>query len=279
MKYRLIADSSSNLFEMEGIDYGYAPVKLVSGEKTYVEDERLNIEKMVEELKEYQGASRTACPNTEDWLNAFGDADVILGATVTGTLSGTYNSAMLAKREYEELHPGAKVYIHDSLSIGPEVELLLEHARDGIREGKEFEELVEEMKAYSKKTHLLFSLEKLDNLVKNGRVNKIVAAAAGVLNIRIVGKASDGGELEPLHKCRGEKKAYMKVYQEMKNHGYSGGKVIICHAFNEAAAEKIKEMIFAEYPQANVKIRKSGAICTFYAEEKGIIVGFEGNLC
>ena len=124
-------------------------------------------------------------------------------------------------------------------------------------------------------THLLFTLRSLNNLARNGRVSPAVAKLAGVLGIVVVGKASDEGTLQQMHKCRGEKRAIETLYKEMKRHGYAGGKVRIGHNFNPAGAQQLCDMIHAEYPQADIEIELSAGLCMFYAEVGGLMVGYE----
>ncbi len=150
------------------------------------------------------GKTSTSCPNIGDWLEAYEGADEIYAITITGTLSGSCNAAQLAAEEYQAEHPGAQVFVLDSLSAGPELVLLAEHIRALIQEGREFDDVCEEMLRYRHHTHLLFSLESLANLARNGRVKPAVAAVARMLNIRVIGKASDVGELDVLCKTRGE---------------------------------------------------------------------------
>lgn len=135
--------------------------------------------------------------------------------------------------------------------------------------------MVQDIKAYQAHTHLAFSLESLTNLARNGRVNPAVAKLAGVLGIRIVGVASEVGTLEPLHKCRGEKKAIDSLAAEMESRGYAGGRVKIAHCFNEEAANTLRSMLLDRWPSADVTIELCGALCSFYAERGGLLVGFE----
>ena len=123
-----------------------------------------------------------------------------------------------------EEHPDARVCVLDTLSVGPESHLIIDKLRELILQGLPFEEIEAQIREYMKKTHLLFSLESLENLARNGRTSPAVAKLVGVLGIRIVGKASDEGTLQPLHKCRGEKRALATIVDEMKKHGYCGGK-------------------------------------------------------
>lgn len=121
-------------------------------------------------------------------------------------------------------------------------------------------------------------LESLKNLANNGRVSRIVASAAGILNIRLIGKASDEGQLEQLAKSRGEKKALPTLAQLMQKLGYAGGRVRISHCSNEAVALKLKALIQEEFAKAQVEIYKARGLVSFYAEKGGLLVGFEKQL-
>jgi DegV family protein with EDD domain len=230
---------------------------------------------MVDYLSNYKGKSSTSCPNCEDWLDAFGDAENIFCVTITSNLSGSYNAAMLAKDTYETEHPDRKVYVFDSLSAGPELRLIVEKLAELINEYGDFEKVCETICEYTKSTGLLFMLESMKNLANNGRVSPIVAKAAGLLGIRIVGKASDVGTLEVMEKCRGEKKALPAIVQKMREIGYKDGKVIIDHCFNPDAAQKLKELILENFQNAKIIIGKCRGLCSFYAEKGGLLIGFE----
>ena len=195
--------------------------------------------------------------------------------TITSGLSGSYNAACIAKEMYEAEHPGRRVYVIDSLSAGPELTLMVEKLEELIIEGKTYEEICRIMKEYTGKTGLLFMLESLNNFAANGRVSPAVAKIVGVLGIRIVGKASDVGTLEPMDKCRGENKALAAILKHLKEHGLSCGKVQLAHCRNEAAADKLKNMIQAEMPNVQVKIGKNLGLCSYYAERGGLLVGYE----
>lgn len=276
MKIKLVADSSANLNQMAGKDFEAVPLKILVGDREFTDNEALDVPEMFKALKAYKGKTSTSCPSVQDWMSAFEDADVVFGTAITSGLSGCYNAAKIAAEEYMEAKPGAKVFILDSLSAGPELELFMEKYQELIDAGKSFEEIREEIQAYASRTHLAFSLASLDNFAKNGRVSPAVAAAVGLLGIRIVGKASDEGTLEPMHKCRGEKKALQQVLTNMKEMGYAGGKVRIAHSYNEEGAQKLAELISAQFPGGDIGIRLNRGLCGYYAEEGGILIGFEG---
>ena len=273
MDARIVVDSSAN---MAGEPAVYSvPLKIITDTKEYIDDVNLNTAAMVWDLKTYTGKSSTACPSPQDWLEAFGDAPYVFCIAITSNLSGSCNAANIAKADYQQTFPDRKVYVVDSLSTGGEMELIAEKIQELMEAGHSFEEICENIKDYQQHTGLMFMLESMQNLANNGRVNKIVAKAAGILGIRAVGRASDVGTLEPLEKCRGEKKAIAALADHMVSRGYEGGKMRISHCLNLAAAETLKANILAAYPDADVQIRPTGGLCSFYAEKGGMIIGFE----
>ncbi len=277
MKYKIVSDSTANIIELNGIPFCSVPLKIRTDEKEFSDDESTNVAEMVDYLKGYKGKSGTACPAPDEYIEAFGDADYIFCITITSALSGSYNAARIAKEEYESSNPGKKVFVIDSLSTGPEMGLIIEKLEDMILSGLDYEDICKEITEYSKYTHLVFILESLTNLANNGRVSHSVAKISGILGIRLIGKASNQGTLEPTDKSRGEKKSVETLYKNMKDSGYNGGKVIINHCDGLAKADTLKEKILADFPQADIKIDINRALCSFYAERGGILVGFEGN--
>ena len=270
---KIVLDSSANMATESHVSS--VPLKIITDRKEYIDNAKLNTTEMVWQLQTYNGPSSTACPSPQDWLDAFDDKPYVFCIAITSGLSGSCNAANIAKADYELAFPGRKVCVVDSLSTGGEMELIAEKIQALIAADLSFEDICETIKDYQKSTGLLFMLESMNNLANNGRVSKIAAKAAGILGIRVVGKASDIGTLEPLEKCRGEKKALTALVATMTSLGYEGGKVRISHCLNENAANQLKESILVLYPQADVQIRPTGGLCSFYAEKGGLLIGFE----
>lgn len=275
MKYQIAMDSSSNLLDMEGIPFASVPLKIVTDQREFVDEPQLDLDEMLDYLSAYKGRSGTSCPNVGDWLAAFGDAEGVFALTITSALSGCCNAALQAKAVYEQEHPGRRVCVLDTLSTGPEMALISEKLRQWMLEGRDFDTMEAEIREYMTHTHLIFALESLNNMARNGRVSPLIAKACGLLGIRILGQASAEGTLQPLHKCRGEAKALKMLLEEMKKKGYRGGKVRVFHCRNEQAARTWIAMLKAEFPDCDVTMGKTTALCSFYAEPGGVMVGFE----
>lgn len=277
MKIKIVADSASNMYTLDGgVDFESAPLRIITDKKEYVDNIELDIQGMVDDLRTHKGKSSTACPGVGDYLAAFEGYDIVYVVTIISTLSGSYNAAMQAKTQYEEENPGKKVFVVDSYTAGGEQKLHVEKLRDLVLEGKDYETVCKEITEYKDHgTSLVFSLESMINLANNGRVPMVVAKALNLIGLRMIGIVSEEGQIHPTDKARGEKKAQETIWAKMKSEGYKGGRLRIDHCFNVETANAIKAKALAEFPDADIKIEPTSALCSFYAEKGGMMIGFE----
>ena len=276
MNYKIVADSSSDVLALDSVPFANVPLVIHAGEKTFVDDENCDVAAMTDYMLTYKGKSSTACPGTQDWLDAFGEAENVFCVTITSGLSGSYNSARIAAEEYMAAHPGRRVHVVDTLSAGPELRLVVEKLQELILAETPFDEIVEEIEKYHKRSFLVFSLQSLHNFVANGRVSPALGALVGLLGIRVVGKASEQGTLEPLSKVRGDKKALNEIVRIMKELGWNGGRVRIAHNENAAMADSLATALRAVHDKLDVAIERCRGLCSYYSEKGGLLVGFEG---
>lgn len=271
---KLIIDSSSNMKSDPDHNVEVVPLTISFGGKDYIDDQNLNIREFLNDMNQNQVAGKTTCPSIQAWLNALEGTEKAIIITMTSGMSGTFSSALQAKTMYEEKHPTSQIIVVDSRSAGPELTIVLHGIEKMIQGDIRFVDLEEVIAKFRMRTHLLFILQSLHNLSLNGRVSPAAAKVAGLLKINLIGTASKEGKLGPLTKARGMKKAMRELLKYMKDDNYHGGEVIIDHCENEKDAEIIKDKILAEYPDAQVTIRPMRGLCSFYAEEGGIMVGF-----
>ena len=274
-KIKIVADSSCDLFRLKHTEFETAPMKIITAEREFIDDTSLDVDGMANYLYQFKGKSKSSCPNTTDWIDAFGDADEIYCVTITSGLSGSYNSACAAKQIYESENEGKRVHVFDTLSAGPEITLIIEKIEECIDKDMSYEDICNCVTAYMKKTGLVFMLKSLKTFANNGRVSPIVAKLVGIASICVVGKASDEGTLEPMHKPRGERRALETLVGCLEKEGFKTGKISIGHCQNESAAEQLKELILAKFKTVQIEIHKFRGLCSFYAEKGGVLVGFE----
>ena len=277
MRYQIVSDSSSNIFHVEGANYTTVPMKIIAGDREYIDAPGTDVRGMVDDLKAHKGKSGSSCANAQEWLDAFGDADMVFGVTISRNLSGSFNAAEAAAREFAEEHPNAKIHIFDSLSAGPEMAMVTEKIVELVNQGLSFEEIVAGVREYQNHCHILFCLECMNNLARNGRVNPAVAKIASVLGIRACGDAQNG-RIIPTQKPRGQKKAAETLAAMIRQRGFTNGSWLrIAHCFGETQARLLIDELKKDFPNARYTVEPTGALCSFYAEEGGLMIAMEGG--
>ena len=277
--FKIVADSSCDLTSLahlsSDLQFGRAPLRILVGDTEYVDEAGLDTRAMMDAVYAFKGKTGSACPSPEEYADHCRSADETYIVTISSNLSGSYNSAVLARDLVLAESPEKKIHVFNTLTAGPELSLIVEEIARLASSGLPCEMVCAEVERYMQRTSLLFQLNSLENLTKNGRVSKMAGMTAKLLGIHMIGIASDVGTVQPLHKCRGTEKTYRLVLQEMRERGFTGGRVILGHAFQEKGAEMMKNMILEEFPSARITVMPLSGLCCYYAEEGGLLVGFE----
>lgn len=274
MSVKIVNDSASNLFTFEG-NYACVPLKIITDAKEYVDDGTLDMDVFQQEMRQIKTKTSTSCPNAQEWLDAFGQEDDVFAISITSSLSGSYNAAIQAKEMALEENPNRKIHVVDSKTAGPSQVLIARKLQELLQQNLSFDHIVEMIESYRDQLGTLFCLEHLQNLVRNGRISGAIATITGLLGIRIIGEGSKQGTIELLTKARGTKKTIEALVNCMKEKGYLGAKVCIAHANNLTFAQDVAKAIMNQFPQAVIDFMTCGALCSYYAEDQGIIIGFE----
>lgn len=279
MKWKIVTDSGSDIRLLEGlkenVSFDFVPLMLDIGNEIFVDDENIEIERLLTAMEKERSAAASACPAPDAYAESYQGADNVIVFTLSSNLSGSYNSASLGKDLLLEQYPNVNIHIFDSLSAGAEMNILIRKAAELANKGLEFNELVQAMKDYHQYTNISFLLESVDNLVKNGRVNKIVGQMIGLLGIKLIGQRSSEGRIELAHKSKGTKRALKTLLTEFENKKFNGNIMEISHSMNLVGAEQLKKQVLDKYPDAVVRIIEMSGLCNFYAERSGMIIGFE----
>ncbi|MGN0071216.1 MAG: DegV family protein [Atopobiaceae bacterium] len=274
MGIRVVCDSSCNVYALDGVDFRSVPLTVTLDGTDYVDTEGLDLTEFCDHMSLNQGPSSTSCPSPDAWLSAFQGADEIVAIAISGKLSGSCNSARLAAAQYQEDHPEAKIAVIDSRAAGEYLALLAERANELGREPIPFEELTRMLLAYQHHVHVLFDIADLSNLAKAGRVNPAVARFANALDVHVIGTGTLEGEIEVLRKVRGAKKAARAMIHEMEMHRYSGGPCYISHVENVGGAEFFRDELRKVWPDADIRLERCHALCSYYAARGGLIVSY-----
>ena len=278
MLWNIIADSSCNLFDLEEpaeqIRYSSVPFIITVGDTDYVDDSSLDVVAMLDAMDQCSEVSHTSCPPPQAWYHEFEKPGHSIALTISGHLSGSYSSACAAKAMMLEEHPDRQIGVIDTCSTGPEMCLLIRKLRELILEGRAFESVMEEIERYRQSTHIIFALSSYNNLIKNGRMNRLVGMLANKLNLWGIGIGSEAGEIRIRNIARGSKRAVDAILQDMKERGRPEKSVVIDHCDNPGFAELLKEVLHNVWPHIEVTIHKTRGLCSYYAERHGVIVGY-----
>lgn len=278
MKWKILTDTGSNIREItnlpEDTTFDLIPLILHVDKKDFVDVPSLDIEELIGAVKG-SSSSSSACPAPGAYAEKFSGADNVICFTLSSELSGSYNSAELGKSIALEQNPDANIHIFNSRSAGGELDLLVKKAISLVDEGKDFDEVIAGLTDYHANTHKGYMLKSIENLVKNGRVNKVVGSLVGLLNIHVIGIRSNEGTIEMSNRARGEKKALKIFLKDLIENGYSGGKMELAHVLNPDLADTFADQVREKFPNADINIVPTSGLCSFYAEKGGLMVGYE----
>ncbi len=278
MKWNIVTDSSCDLFpavwENGEIQLSSVPFIISVGNRDFIDDETLDTAILLDAMERCEQVSHTSCPSPQGWVEQFEQADYCIAITISSKLSGSMNSAALAKEMVLERCPEKKIEILDSCSTGPEIVMCVEKMCDLIRSGADFEKVVSEVEAFLQDTHIVFALSSFNNLVKSGRMSKVAGFVAGKLGMWGIGIGSDEGTIEFKGKTRGSEKAIAMLLDDMKKRGFQGGKVMISHCHNLALADRLQSKIKDIWHDAKIHMIPARGLCSYYAQRGGLIVSY-----
>lgn len=277
MRYKIIGDSCMDMPEELKRDphFQTIPLTLQVDDQQFVDDASFDQAAFIKAVAASPNCPKSACPSPGAFLEAYqkADADMIFVVTLSQHLSGTYNSAVMAKTMFEQQKSNKKIAVigSDSASsgetlVGLEIQRLAE-------QGLEFEEIEKGARSFLKEMKTYFVLESLEALRKNGRLTGLQAFFASALNIKPV-MGSDSGTIIKLSQARGIKKALDKMIEifvnEVKN---SHEKVLgIAHCNCPERAEYVKKMLERKLDFRKVYIMDTAGVATLYASDGGIVV-------
>ena len=276
--WHLVSDTSCDLHTLEGsggaFDFSTIPFSIRIGDKEYIDDESMPVEEMLTANENHAEMAQTSCPSPEDWREKFAAEGPVIAFTISSALSGSYNSACTAKQMLQEENPGKQIAVIDSRATGPEVAMLILKARELILAGRSFEETEEALNREAEKIHTVFALASYHNLIKAGRVSRLIGFIAGHLGFWGIGIGSDEGEIAIRGKARGDRSMIRFLVDEIRKIGTAGNQILISHCQNLRNAASLKEQLEEAFRGIKVSLMETRGLDSFYAERRGLIVGF-----
>jgi EDD domain protein, DegV family len=276
--WHIVADSGCDLFSLPepgpDIDFDTVPFTIRIGGAEYTDDRELSTDEMLTANERHREAAQTACPAPQLWADRFSAPGPVLAFTISAALSGCYNSACTARQMALEEDPSRQISVIDTRSTGPETVLLIRKACRLIREGRSLREITEMMHQEAARIHIAFALSSYHNLIKAGRVSRLVGLIAGHLGFWGIGIGDEKGEIAIRGKARGSKGMVRFLVDEITRVGLAGKQIVISHCQNLKDAEALKAALEAAFAGVEVLIQETRGLDSFYAERSGLIVGY-----
>lgn len=278
MAVKIVADSSCDLSrEMkQNMNINIAPLILQLGDKNYLDDESLDIRDYVKAMGESENSPKTSCPSPEDYIKRYQGDESIFVVTLSNKLSGSYNSAILAKNIFLEEIGQKFIHVFDSFSASAGETLIALKINELAKKNFSDIEILEKVTGYIKEMKTFFLLESLDHLAKAGRLSPIVAKLANMLSIKPIMGATEEGTVKLVEKTRGYKKAFKRFVEIIGEEGSNLEEKILgiahCNALDKAL--NFKDEVLKRYNFKDIVIVEMGGLSSTYADDGGIVIAF-----
>lgn len=273
---KIIADSSLDLNEdlKQTLPVHLVPFKLYLDGQEYVDDAKLDVKEFLHRMKEAAKAS-SACPSPHDFLEKFREWGDCFVVTISSKLSGTYNSALLAKQLYESEGGKHRIHIFDSKSASSGETLLALKLHELLEKKVPFDEIVTRAEDFVRNMTTYFISESLDNLIKNGRISRFKGTLASLMHIKPIMGAEEG-EIFMVEKARGSQKAFRRLVELIvgKGEDFSERIMTIAHADNLERAIQLKNELIDRTNFKDIIIVQTAGLCSLYVDNRGIIISY-----
>ncbi|MDD4370556.1 MAG: DegV family protein [Anaerostipes sp.] len=280
MSFNIVCDSCTDLTkeDFEKGCYSWVPLTLLVEEYEIIDDETFNQLDFLDKVARSKGEVKSACPAPESYKMNYDKADDIYVITLSAELSGSYNSAVLAKNLYEEENGKKNIYVFNSRGASTTQILIARKIYEYASTGMGFEEVVEKVEEYISGQRTYFVLETLDVLKRNGRLSKVSATLASALNIKPVMEGTREGTIEKLGQARGTKKALSKlvdaIAEDYAARDLSDRILAVAHCNCKQRAEAFKDMLEKKIKAKEIIIIDTKGVSSLYACDGGIIVSY-----
>lgn len=275
-KIKLIVDSACDLPNhiIEKYNIEVIGLNVSFGEESYISGKEIDNETFYRKMDESKLLPKTSCPSPDKFLEAYQcEEESILVINISSGLSGTYNSALLAKDMFEKEGNNKKIEIIDSFSGSIGIGQLILKAAILIKEGKELEEIVSIIDRYKDNPPFYGTLETLENAIKGGRINPIAGKIINTLNFKVIIQVADG-IVTPIDKARGEGNSLKKLIQlvESKIIDKEDKVLFIGHANCPEKAQKVREAMEKDVKYKDVVICEVGSVMGTYTSKGAILI-------
>ena len=274
--YGIVADSSADFNQQQQKEYGVdiVPLSMLLGDKVFVDNNNLDVDAYMDEMKNCKEKIGSACPSPNDYCQAFEKYDSSYAVTLSSSLSGSYSSAVTGAKLAEE--SGKEVYVFDSKSASAGEVLVSLKTRELIDKAISRAHLIETVEKYINELKTYFVLDNVDNFVKNGRLSKVKGKIISTLGIKPILGSDGNGNITLFSHGRGQKQILEKMAGLVGKCGKNvkGLTACITHCSNENFANALSEKKKKTYGFADVIVMKTRGLSSMYANKLGVILSF-----
>lgn len=275
---RILVDSSADyqLEELKERQLGMVPLSIVFGDKSYldgVELQRNDLYRMMEESSDFP---KTSQPSPQDFLDVFEtvkeNGDEIICILLSSALSGTYQSAMLAK----EMADYDKIYLIDSLTATYPIRILADYACKLRGEGMAASEIAEKLERLKSRVKVVAAVDTLEYLCRGGRVNRATAMIGDFARIKPIITVSEEGKVDIKGKGLGINKtigSILKHLQQIKID--SQFPIYTLYSYGEENCARFEEKLRAEGYDIDARLQIGATIGTHVGPEAFGVVFLE----
>lgn len=276
MSYVIVMDSCGERTEEMKKDSRIvsAPLTMQVDEYFFVDDDSFDQLDFLEKVAASPNCPSSACPSPDYYKKAFDcGADRAYAVTLSAELSGSCNSAMLAKKLMQEEKPEMKIHVFNSRSASIGETLITRKIQECEEAGMDFEAVVETVENYIEGQNTYFVLENLETLRKNGRLSNLKAFVATALKIKPVMRSTPEGMITQLDQARGMNKALVKLVNYLVDEvEHPEEKVLaISHCNNPERGRMVRDAILERIEVKDVILENAAGLTTMYANDGGII--------
>ena len=274
-KIKIITDGSCDLSHevLNKFNINVVPLGVSFGEEHYTAGVDIDNKEFYAKMKESKELPKTFCPSPENFCKEYQcEEDKIIVIALSSKLSGTYNSASLARDLYLSEHKEKDIRVIDSMTGSIGAGLLLIKAAKMISEGKDIDEIVEAIENLKEKISFYGTLDTLENAIKGGRINPLAGKIIGALNFKAIVQIKDG-VVKPIDKARGESNSIKKVANYITSSIEDTKDKILClmHANCPEKAHKLLSIIEKTHKFDEVYISEVGPVMGTYTSEGAVL--------
>ncbi|MGG4453524.1 DegV family protein [Brevibacillus porteri] len=263
----ILTDSASDIDASVRQSLGIVavPLKIMFGAETYVDAVTISSSEFFDKLKQSSVMPTTSQPSPLEFAEAYkaiyenyGNDVQIIAILLSGSLSGTYQSAMIAKSMLDE---NIDITVIDSRKASFVHGMICVEAAKAAQAGKNKEQILDQIDRYLDEVQVYFIVDTLEFLQKGGRIGRASAVIGSLLNIKPILTLDTAGYVSAFDKVRGTKKALNRVFEALQEYAKGESvKIAVLHSSVPDQAAELLERLKQEFSVTDSWLEQIGPV-------------------